>query len=123
MANAMFWGVQSRQRELKIVHLKVAIGASGAPTIDSDASLGVTSISRTSAGLYRITLADKYTSLVAVNMTKLASSIQDLVPQVKAETVNSTKLIDLWTLTGATATDPASGTTLYCSFYLKNTSV
>jgi hypothetical protein len=123
MANAMFWDTQSRLREIKMVHLKVAIGASGAPTIDADASLGVASISRTSAGLYRITLADKYTSLIDMQVSHLGSSIQDLTKQIKAETVNSTKLIDLWTLTGATATDPASGTILYATILLKNSSV
>jgi hypothetical protein len=131
MANVTFWGTQSRQRELKMVHLKVAIGATGAPTLDTAASLGVASISRTSAGLYRITLTDKYSSLVAIHSMNLHASISQHVKcQVKAQTVSTTKLVDLWTLaatnsstTTLAATDPEDGTTLYLTFLLKNTSV
>jgi len=131
MANVMFWDTQSRQRELKMVHLKAAIGATGAPTLDATASLGVASIARTSAGLYRITLTDKYTSLVAIHgMQLLATISQNVSFQIKAETVATTKLVDLWCLaatdadtTTLAATEVADGSTLYLTLLLKNTSV
>lgn len=131
MANTYFWETQSRQRALKMVHLKVTIGASGAPTVVTDASLGVASVVRTSAGLYRITLTDKFTSLVGMECEQLHASIQQHTRvQLVAETVATTKLIDVWTLaptsssvTTLIATDPASASTLYFTFYLKNTSV
>jgi hypothetical protein len=131
MANRMMWTPQSLQRELKMVHMKVAIGASGAPTLNAAASNGVASISRTSAGLYRITLTDKWSSLVGIESHILYSSIEPVVKcQIKAETVSTTKLIDLWTLaatnsstTTLAATDATNGATLYVTFYLKNTSV
>lgn len=127
----MMWTPQSLQRELKMVHMKVAIGASGAPTLNAAASNGVASISRTSAGLYRITLTDKWSSLVGIESHILYSSIEPVVKcQIKAETVSTTKLIDLWTLaatnsstTTLAATDATNGATLYVTFYLKNTSV
>jgi hypothetical protein len=131
MANAMFWTTQSRQRELKMVHAKIAIGASGAPTLNAAASLGVASVTRTSAGLYQLTLSNKYNSLVAVEAVLLNSSIsQHTKIQLKAEDVASAKTVDFWTLaptnsstTTLIATDPTNGATLYLTFYLKNTSV
>lgn len=131
MANVMFWDTQSRQRELKMVHLKVAIGATGAPTLNAAASLGVASIARTSAGLYRITLTDKYNSLVAIHGMQLHASISQHVKfQIKAETVATTKLVDLWCLaatnsstTTLAATELDDGCTVYLTLFLKNTSV
>ncbi len=131
MANAMFWTTQSRQRELKMVHAKIAIGASGAPTLNAAASLGIASVTRTSAGLYQITLSNKYTSLVGMECQLLHASIsQHTVCQVKAEDVDGAKTLDVWTLaptnsstTTLIATDPPSGSTLYVTLALKNTSV
>lgn len=123
MANVMFWGVQSRQRELKLVHAKIAIGATGAPTLSAADSLGVASVSRTSAGLYRITLSDKYSSLVQTLATELFATAEDITFQVKAADVSSGKTIDLFCKAGATATDPADGAVLNLTFLLKNTSV
>ena len=131
MANAMFWTTQSRQRELKMVHAKIAIGASGAPTLNAAASLGVASVTRTSAGLYQLTLSNKYTSLIGVEAVILHSSIsQHNKVQIKAEDVDGAKTIDFWTLaatdsstTTLAATDPDNGATLYLTFCLKNTSV
>ena len=131
MANVMFWDTQSRQRELKMVHLKVAIGATGAPTLDATASLGVAAIERTSAGLYKITLTDKYNSLVAVHGMQLHASIsQHSKFQLKSETVATTKIINLWALaatnsstTTLAATELDDGCTVYLTFLLKNTSV
>lgn len=131
MANVMFWDTQSRQRELKMVHLKVAIGATGAPTLNATASLGVASIERTSAGLYKITLTDKYTSLVAIHAMQMHSSItQNVKFQIKDETVATTKIVNLWCLaatnsstTTLAATELTDGCTLYLTLLLKNTSV
>lgn len=124
MANVTFWDTQSRQREVKAVPFRIAIGGTGAPTLSTDgSSLGVTSVSRTSAGLYVLTLTDKWTSLADFTMTRLLTGLQDLTWQLNAETVASSKTVTFTTLTGATATDPTSGTVLYGTIYLKNTSV
>jgi len=123
MANFGTWPVQDRQKGIVQVHLKVTIGATGEPTLVAASSLGVASITRTSAGLYEITLRDKFTSLVNTQFMSLDNAIQDLTFQVKAETVASTKLVTLWTLTGATATDPTDSAILYGTLTLKNSSV
>jgi hypothetical protein len=121
MANKNFKRVQAVESEVKHVYAKVAIGASGAPTLS--VGYGVTSISRTSAGLYRITLADTYASLKWFHCITSGASAADMTCRVKAEDVASAKTIDFWTLTGATATDPSSGDTLYIKIELKNTSI
>ena len=124
MANVGFWPLQSRQKGIKEVHIKVTIGASGDPTLSTDgSSMGVASITRTSAGLYVITLRDKFTALVNAQFVSLDNAIQDLTFQVNAETVATTKTITLWTLTGATATDPTNTAILYGTITLKNSSV
>jgi hypothetical protein len=123
MANVGFWPLQARQKGIKEVHFKVTIGATGAPTLSADASLGVASISRTSAGLYVITLRDKYTALVNASFMHLDDALQDLSFQVNAETVASTKTITLWTRVVATATDPTDTAIIYGTLTLKNSSV
>ena len=123
MANVGFWPLQARQKGIKEVHIKVTIGATGAPTLSADASLGVASITRTSAGLYVITLRDKYTALVNASFMHLDDALQDLSFQVNAETVASTKTITLWTRVAATATDPTNTAIIYGTITLKNSSV
>ena len=123
MANVGFWPLQARQKGIKEVHIKVAIGATGAPTLSADASLGVASITRTSAGLYVITLRDKYTALVNASFMHLDDTLQNLSFQVNAETVASTKTITLWTRVVATATDPTDTAIIYGTLTLKNSSV
>jgi hypothetical protein len=123
MANVGFWPLQARQKGIKEVHIKVTIGATGASTLSADASLGVASISRTSAGLYVITLRDKYTALVNASFMHLDDALQNLSFQVNAETVASTKTITLWTRVVATATDPTDTAIIYGTLTLKNSSV
>jgi hypothetical protein len=123
MANRNFHRVQSLTREVKHLFVRVSIGASGAPTLQSSDSVGVASISRTSAGLYKITLDDKYNKLLMVKMVHVSSTEEDLNSQVKAESVSVDKTIDLFTLTGAVATDPANGDVLLLEISLKNSSV
>ena len=121
MANRNFNRKQALEKEVKSLFAKVSIGATGAPTLVSP--VGIASISRTSAGLYRITLQDKYASLKSVSVMQIVSSPQDLHFQVKAEDVASAKTVDIICLTGTTATDPSNGSTLHIQIDLKNTTV
>jgi len=121
MANRNYNRQQALEKEIKQLHLDVAIGAAGVATLTR--GVGITSISRVSAGLYRITLQDKYVRLMDVHVTHLAVAAEDLTSQVKLETVGSTKLIEIFTLAGALATDPASGDRLLITLKLKNSSV
>jgi hypothetical protein len=130
MANRNFQRMQSLTREVKVLHAKITIGASGAPTLVSDSSVGVASISRTSEGLYVLTLDDKYSSLLNVH-----SSWEDTTPeptrfQINSESVASAKTITFNTYeptaaddTAMVVGDPVSGAILRLTIELKNTSV
>jgi hypothetical protein len=121
MANRNFSRMQALEKEVKELSLDVAIGAAGAPTLTE--GLGVTSISRVSAGLYRITLNDKWSRLMDVHVVHLAATAEDLTAQVKLETVTTTKLVEVFTKVAAVATDPANGDRLLITLKLKNSSI
>lgn len=118
MANRNFNRAQALEKEVKSLFAEVAIGASGAPTITK--ALGISSISRTGAGDYKITLDDKFVRLMHLSVTELNSSAQDLNFQLKSQAVSSTKEIEFFSLTGGTETDPASGSSLFIKIDLKN---
>jgi len=78
---------------------------------------------KTATGAYTITLADPFTSFMSGQASLLAATAVDLVPQFVSETVASTKLVVIKTLTGATATDPAAVCRILFSLKLKNSGV
>jgi hypothetical protein len=121
MADRNFNRKQALEREVKNLFAKVTIGSSGAPTLTT--GYGFASISRTSTGLYVLTLQDKYASLKAVNIIHMSTSAEDLNPQVKSEDVVGAKTITFFTLAGGSVADPASGDVLLISVALKNTTV
>lgn len=123
MANRTFNDAQSLEKQIKALYIKISIGATGAPTLVTPGSLGAASISRTSAGLYKLTLSDAYPYLMAFEGKLLSATAEDIHFQLKAEAVATTKTIDFFCLTGATATDPANGDVIYLRMDLKNTSV
>lgn len=123
MANRRFQRLQSLTREVKILHAKVAIGASGAPTLDSEISLGIASISRDSAGVYLITLEDKYSKLVSFKVMQQAAAAEDLTFQIESEDVDGAKTIQFQCKAAAVETDPSDGSSLFIEIALKNTSV
>jgi hypothetical protein len=108
---------------------EVSFGASGAPTLVTGRYKGVASISRTSAGLYVITLSDKYQRLLVCNhRQKVASGmpaapvlfvVTDAVSSTKALTVQFAKATDASTTT-LVAGDPASGEKALFEFVLSN---
>ena len=123
MANRNFQRVQSLTREVKILHAKATIGASGAPTLVTDSSVGVASITRDSAGVYIITLDDKYSSLNHFQVIQQAAAAEDLTFQIESEDVNGAKTIQFQCKAAAVETDPSDGSTLFIRMELKNTSV
>jgi hypothetical protein len=131
MANSYFWGVQSRSREVKMVHGKVAIGATGAPTLDTAASLGIASITRDNAGLYTVTLAQKFPYFLNAHISLLDDGIsQNVGFQLISEDVDGAKEIKFRCVaatdastTTLVATELPSGCTLYITLLLQNTSV
>lgn len=118
MANRNFNRHQSLEKEIKSLHLDVAIGATGAPTLTK--GLGTTSIVRNGAGDYTITLDDKFVRLMSFHGTVVSATEEDIRFQISAEDVNGTKEISFFTLTGAVATDPANGDRLLIKIDLKN---
>lgn len=121
MASRSFNRKQALEKEVKEIFALVSVGASGAPTLTT--GYGIASITRTSAGLYQITLQDKYVSLKFFEGILIKSSGEDIRFQLKAESVVSAKTIDFFTLTGASATDPSSGSKMYIKIEVKDSSV
>lgn len=87
------------------------------------ASKGVASVSRTSAGLYVLTLQDKYTSLMHARFDVSTPTAEDVHSNLVSEAVATAKTVTFRVCTGAVATDPASGDSILVALQLKNTSV
>ena len=123
MANRSFNRKQALEREVKELYADIAIGSSGAPTLSR--GTGVASISRTSTGLYVLTLSDAYQRLMACQVSILSASAEDIHPQLVSESVASAKTISFRTIKGSdgTVVDPASGDRLLIKIDLKNSSV
>jgi len=122
MANTDVKSIKSRQRQIVEIPFTVAIGASGAPTINVSQSVGITSITRTGAGVYDIVFVDGYQYLADYSVFQIGAS-QDLTFQVTTDFNTSTKTLSLTCKTANTATDPTNGTSLKGHFAFKNSSV
>ncbi|MBV6514142.1 MAG: hypothetical protein FMNOHCHN_03732 [Ignavibacteriaceae bacterium] len=122
MANRNYNRYQALEKEVKALYADVDIGAAGAPTIVK--ALGITSIARDSDGVYTITLDDKYTRLLHVDVKQLVSAAEDLTFQLVSEDVAGSKEISLRCLAAAAVeTDPSNGSKLLIKIELKNSSV
>lgn len=83
---------------------KATIGALGAPTLVTAQSRGITSITRTAQGKYRIVLDAAYPYMMCANIEHMAASLQSSVIKLTAEDVDgSTPYIDF------AVTNPVSG--------------
>jgi hypothetical protein len=72
------------------------------------------------AGVYTLTLEDKYIRLVGCSALVKAGTAVDLVPQLKSETVATTKLVVFDLNTGATPTDPSAVCSIFVTLWLEN---
>lgn len=120
MANRNFHRKQALEIEVKEIYAEIAIAGSGAPTLTR--GTGVASISRTSAGLYVLTLQDAYMRLMQADISVQSASAQDLIAQLASESVASAKTVTFRTQAAAVATDPTSGSIVRVSLQLKNSS-
>ena len=108
---------------LTCLYLKATIGSSGAPTIVAAASVGIDSISRSSAGKYLITLNKKYQAIRMLNANFIASGGAN-APDVCIDTDNvSGGTLTIVCQGGGINTDPAVGETLLLEIMLKDSSV
>jgi len=125
MANRNFNRLQALDKEMKHLHLVYSVGAVGAPTAVK--KLGVTSVARVSAGLYRITLDDTYNYLMHLGAcVQLAAGAPAALGGhvIRAESVGTTKLIDLEFVDGAgAAVELDSGSVVRVVMMLKNSSL
>lgn len=129
MASRNFNPVQALQKELKIISGKISLNASAAVTAPatSGAIPGVTSVTRTSAGLYKITLQDKFNGLLYSDFIQSEDTPGAIVSvRLKKDAVlmggsNSPNTISFWTLVGTTPTDVIAALDLYFTLHLKNT--
>lgn len=106
---------------------KVTFGTTGAPTLDTAKSKGIASITRTSAGLFVITLNDRYVrflNLKGIFLVAAASFPAAPLFQVTAETVATTKTITVQFSDADTpaATDPADTEVFYFEISLCDSS-
>jgi len=106
---------------------EVAIGASGAPTLTTANSKGIASISRTSAGLYVLTLSEAVNKILDLHVMFLDAT-DTTCPQVKIVS-RTTSVITFLCLgptdtadTALTATDPADGDTMLIHLIVNDTS-
>jgi hypothetical protein len=88
-----------------VIRAKITIGASGAPTISTGTGMGITSITRNSAGDYSILLANPYYELLGVHQMFNAGSSAPAAPIVSIEgnTVStaSAPTLRLWNRNGS----------------------
>lgn len=132
MANRLFTQFRwSMEKNPATIWANVAIGATGAPTLSAVNSKGVRSITRTSAGLYVITLGvsganantDIYNGLFMVSHKFIVASGTPAAPLMyvvsQAVATAGTVTVQFTAVNGTSATDPASGETLLLEFALK----
>lgn len=104
---------------------KITIGGTGAPTLTI--GKGIASVSRTSAGLYAITLQDKSAKLLDVSQSIISGSSAPAAPcfNIVSETVATTKIVTVQyrAIDNSTATDPASGEVLLIKIAVRNSSI
>ena len=134
MASRDFKTVQAAERAVKILYLKASIGASGAPTLVTDDSLGIKSITRNGAGDYSILLGtpsgmtDKYPKLLYADGLLLDPDAEELQSQIDTDSVSTSGLVKILTIArdssgDAAAADPSKGAYLSMIFHVKNSSV
>jgi hypothetical protein len=128
MANRQFRSQFQYGFEGMVVELyaHVTYGATGAVTLDTANSKGIASVSRTSPGLYVITLQDKYNKLLHFDVAQLSTGAMAApIVNLKAQTVSSNKTLTFQYLAinNSSATDPADTEQAFIKITLGNSSV
>lgn len=125
MANRTFSQFRySLEKAVVDLYCRVTFGATGAPTLDKANSKGIASISRTSTGLFVITLQDTYQRVLHVGCVFKVASGAPAAPgmYLTADAVGtlSAPTITLQFNAAGTATDPASGEEVKLHIALRN---
>jgi hypothetical protein len=132
MANRyMVRNMMSLEKAPVVLYGNIAIGATGAPTINALKSLGISSISRSSAGKYVLVLGgpagkDSYQRLLQAQVNFLVSTTS-AVCSVSVAVDNSAGTTPSITIQcvdfAGAAVDPASGEVMLVKLELDNSSV
>ena len=127
MANLAFNDMQSRTKEVKVIVGRLRILGNTTPANGTfsvvEGGEGISSITRTGTGKYKINLSAPYQKLMGCSLTMLAATAIDLVPQIVAESVNAAApYVEFQMCAGATPTDTANGVTqdVFVTLHLKN---
>lgn len=128
MANPVFLTNQFSYSHAQPEHLmaKISFGAAGAPTIVASTGMGISSVTRTSAGVFVITLSHAYFALLMVNhcfISAAAPAAPGLYISSDASNSGSAATITIVTNVTGTATDPASGEVMLLDIKLNKSSV
>lgn len=119
MSNNIFHNPQSIERSIKKMHLIVAIGAAGAPTITR--GISITSITRTGAGLYTVVLP-KFNKFMSAHFQQVLATVEDSTFQVTAHSAAAGTFSFMTKIAGVAA-DLTSGSVIYIDLEYKNTVV
>ncbi len=89
---------------------------------------GVTSVTKTSTGLYKITLQDKFYALVDWSIQLSEATLTALRAQLKEDAIllgssNSPNSVSFWTASGNTATDVTAATSIYFGLWFRNSNL
>lgn len=98
----------------------VATFSGGAVGTSLTSKLGISSIVQSATGQFDVTFEDKWYALKFAKMKFKKTTGEDIRMQIKSDSVTSGSLV-IFTVTGATATNPSNGLPFYVRFDLKNT--
>lgn len=111
MAKNPNFPITSRSDQTVTINGSFAPNGSSAVSASSREGCGFT-VARTSAGLFTVTLSDRYTALVSATSTLQLTTGDDKVAQVAAVSVGpsatNTVAIRVWDISGAAETDVAA---------------
>lgn len=110
----------------RMLSLKAAIGASGAPTISTSYAKGFASITRNSAGNYTLLLQNNYQALLCVSGIVLhasasAAPIMQVISEQVANVTTPQLIVQFLDAAGAAA-DPDDGATIMIAIQLSDSS-
>jgi hypothetical protein len=122
MANRTYQPVAALDREVKMLFGVVTFGGSGAVSSVDALGFTVTKVGATT-GRYRVTLADKYGSLLGVSLTLYnGGTAADSKLQLHAE-LSSNTIVDFQYIGGAVAADATSGHKAYITVFVRNSAL
>jgi len=134
MANRSFNRLQAIDKELKIIQGQFTVGASGAPTLVENKSVGVKSIAKSGTGDYALTLGVPngdsdvyphfYNAWFAYQKSTAHGGTVGAEFQIKSSTVDSDGVLNFFTLDkDGSAAHPADGATIHFTLVVKNSNL